>query len=164
MIRAFTLMLAGLSLAACGLDVTSPGTDLEGLPGGLEVEFTVEPGEVGQHGAFSLRLRIKNTTNETIRISTSSSCLALPHVRRDGKRAPFRGTNFACLAVATTHHFEPGEIDERVWTLQATLDAQGPEEIDGAPAPKGGYVAGVTFGGSSMPGILPTIERSLRVR
>lgn len=167
MTRAFSLILvglAGLGLAACELDFTSPETDLEGLPDGLVVDLEVEPAEVRQHGAFSLRLRILNTTDEPIVISTGISCLAHPHVKRGGKWMPFRGTDLACLAVGVAHVFEPGEVYERVWDLEATLYSQSPRDIEGAPAPKGKYAAGLTFGGSSLSGSFPVIERSLRVR
>jgi hypothetical protein len=57
-------------LAACALDITGPQTDLTGLPAGLDVQFTVEPGEVRQHAPFTARLTVTNTTSDTLRVTT----------------------------------------------------------------------------------------------
>jgi hypothetical protein len=166
MIRALPLLIAGVALAACALDMTGPQSNLDGLPEGLQVQFTVEPGEVRQHERFSAQLSVTNTTTKTIRVVTAHSCLVIPHVIRDGQRIPLKGSLWGCYAVITTHTFAPGEKRTHTWDMQAELYAQHPGDVEGAPAPKGTYLVQAEFDTytENGPSRKPLIERALRVK
>lgn len=139
MIRTLLPLLACAALAACTQELTAPQARLEGIPAGLDVQFTVEPGTVAPHAPFTARLAVTNTTANTIRIVTNHGCLALPNVLRDGVRVPFRGSALGCTAAITTHVFAPGATRTLVWEMRAELYAQNPGDVDGAPAPRGTY-------------------------
>lgn len=166
MIRAFLLLLPGLALAACAFDITGPRFGPEGLPEGLDVTFTVEPGEVGQHAPFTVQLSVTNTTSDPIEVVTAHGCLAIPHVIRDGKRVPFKGSLWGCTAAVTTHTFAPGETRSLTWEMRAELYAQHQGDVDGAPAPTGTYRVQAEFDTPAVDGSSrkPTVERTLRVR
>jgi hypothetical protein len=166
MIRSLPLLLAGVALAACALDITGPQSNLEGLPEGLDVQFTVEPGEVRQHERFSAQLSVTNTTPQTIRVVTAHSCLAIPHVIRDGQPIPIKGSGWGCYAAITTHTFAPGETRMHTWDMRAELYAQHPGDVEGAPAPTGIYRVQAEFDTYSEDGPYrkPLIERTLRVK
>jgi hypothetical protein len=166
MIRALPLLLAGVVLTACALDITDPQSNLEGLPRGLNVQLEVEPGEVRQHEPFSVLLSVTNTTTQTIRVVTAHSCLAIPHVIHDGQPIPIKGSGWGCYAAITTHTFAPGGTRTYTWDMRAELFAQHPGDIEGAPAPQGTYRVQAEFDTYSEngPQRKPWIERSLRVK
>jgi hypothetical protein len=166
MYRALPLLAAVLTLAACPLDVVGPRSDLAGLPPGLDVAFTVEPSEVRQREPFTARLTVTNTTSEAIRVVTSHGCLAIPHVMRDGRRIPFRGSWWGCTAAITTHTFAPGDTRTLTWEMRAELYAEHPGDVEGAPAPRGTYLVQAEFDTFSEhgPHRKPVVERTLRVR
>lgn len=160
MIRTLLSLAACATLAACALDIAGPQTDLTGLPAGLDVQLTVQPGEVGQHAPFTARLAVTNTTSGTLRVTTAHGCLATPHVLRDGRRVPFRGSWWGCTAAITTHTFAPGQTWTQIWEMRAELYAEHPGDVDGAPAPKGSYVVRAEFDTQHK----PAAEAALRVR
>jgi hypothetical protein len=166
MIRTSVLLLTGVALTACVLDIAGPQPVTDGLPEGLRVELTVEPGEVAQHEAFSVHLSVTNTTSHIIEVVTAHGCLAIPHVRRNGERIPFQGSWWGCTAAITTHTFAPGETWSRTWEMRAELYAEHPGEVDGVPAPKGTYHVQAEF--DTLPvsesSRKPVVERTLRVR
>lgn len=162
-------ILASLALAACASDpvaVPGPRATLEGFPAGLEARFTVEPGEVRQHEAFTAHLEVTNTTPDTIRVVTAHGCLVVPHVLLDGRPVPLQGSWWACTAAATGHVFAPGETRARTWEMRASLYAQEPGDVDGAPAPRGTYriVAEFDTYSETPPYAKPAVEAPLRVR
>lgn len=166
MIRRHALLLAVTLIAsACPYELTSPESDLEGLPEGLEVTLTVEPGEVAQHAPFTVRLTVTNTTLETLQVVTAHGCLAVPNVLRSGERVPFEGSWWGCTAAITTHVFPPGETHSRTWEMRAELYAEHPGDVDGAPAPRGTYWVQAEFD-TYVPGTAhkPAISKMLRVR
>jgi cysteine synthase len=77
MIRRFMLVVFIAALAGCNLELAGPGPSLDGLPEGLDVVFTVDPGAVVQHAPFSARLDVTNTTTATIEVVTAHGCLAI---------------------------------------------------------------------------------------
>jgi hypothetical protein len=169
------LLLAALAATAagCGHDPTGarvgPETSMsvvEGLPAGLRVEFTVEPGEVAQWAPFDVTLNVTNTTSEEIQVVTAHGCLVLPHVFRNGTRVPFVGTAWGCTAAITTHRFPPGGTRSYHWRLRAELYAEHPGDVEDAPAPTGAYRVTAIFDTFSEQGLLakPMVERALRVR
>jgi hypothetical protein len=166
MIRTFALVLASAALTACTFDIVGPRAVLENLPGGLDVEFTVEPSEVSQHEPFTTQLRVTNTTSDTIRVVTAHGCLATPHVLRDGRRIPFHGSNWGCTAAITTHTFAPGASRVMTWNMRAELYAEHPGDTGGVPAPRGTYLVRAEFDTFSEdgPSRKPFVERTLRVR
>lgn len=165
-----TLLLAALALAGCASDpvgVVTPRTNLEGLPAGLDVRFTVEPAEVRQHEAFTATLVVTNTTSAPIRVVTAHGCLAILHVRLDGRDVPLQGSWWACTAAITTHTFAPGETRTRRWEMRGSLYAQHPGDVDGAPAPRGTYRLTAEFDTySEVPPFheKPVVEAALRIR
>lgn len=167
MFRKLAIILASAAVASCGFDLTTPNPDLDGLPAGLEVSLELEPGEVAPADSFTARLTLTNTTSDTIKIITSSGCLAGLNVLRDGKRMPFRGSMLVCTAVIGTHAFAPGETKTRTWELSAALYAEHPEDVDGKPAPVGSYVVQAEFGTypyNQAAGRRPVAEVALRVK
>lgn len=164
--RSILVLLPSLILAACSLDIATPGPTTDGLPKGLEAELVVEPGTVAQHAPFTVRLRVTNTTADTIRIVTSDTCLALPKVTHSGKWILFKGSIMGCGDAIWTHSFAPGETVSRNWVMRAELYAESAGEEDGPPAPKGTYIIVAEFGG--MPGDRvgdrPMVSTPLRVR
>jgi hypothetical protein len=166
MIRAFPLLIASVAFAACALDIIAPRSDLDSLPPGLDVQFTVEPVEVRQHERFTAQLSVTNTTADTIRVVTSHGCLVIPNVIRNGQRIPFKGSWWGCTAAITTHSFAPGETRMNTWEMAAELYAEHPGDIEGAPAPKGNYLVQAEFDTYSEngPSRKPSVERPLRVK
>lgn len=176
MIRAALLLVVGVALTGCALELTTPqpqllegppdGSEVEGLPQGLGVELRVEPGEVAQHGTFTVTLTVTNTTPAPIHLDTAHGCLAIPHVLRDGHRVPFQGSAWGCVAAITTHAFRPGEPRVITWTMQAELYAEHPGDEEGLPAPKGTYLVQAEFETFSPEGPTPNpvVERLLVVR
>ena len=167
MTRSLPLLLAALALAACAADLALPEPSLDGLPPGLDVQFTVSPDVVDPHEPFSAALSVTNTTSDTIRVVTAMGCLATPHVMRDGERIPFRGSWWGCTAAVATHTFAPGETWSHTWDMRAELYAENAGEAEGAPAPSGTYSVRAEFGtlqtiesGTAR----PAIARSLQVR
>jgi hypothetical protein len=104
-LRVPLLLFAGAALAGCTLEFAGPRFDLEGLPDGLVVQFTVEPAEVRQHEPFSAQLTVTNSTAQTIQVVTAHGCLAVPHVILNGQRIPFKGSWRGCTAAITGHTF-----------------------------------------------------------
>ncbi len=166
MTRSLLRLFPALALAACSADLALPEPSLEGLPPGLDVQFTVSPNVVDPHQPFSAALSVTNTTSDTIRVVTAMGCLAIPHVMRDGERIPFRGSWWACTAAIATHAFAPGETRSHTWDMRAELYAEHAGDVDGAPAPSGTYSVQAEFGTYTAggPSHRPTIARSLRVR
>jgi hypothetical protein len=152
------LIATALVATACPFEVTGPETDLEGLPDGLEVTLDVEPEGVTQHALFSATLRVRNTTLEPISITTASTCLALPHVLRNGRRMPFEGTTVGCGDAISNFVVPAGEALTVTWPLRAELYAEAPGDVDGAPAPRGTYWVQARFevyspGGTHQPSV-----------
>lgn len=137
--RLLLSLLSFAALAACAAELTSPQPRLEGIPAGLDVQFTVAPAEVAPRDPFTVRLAVTNPTTSPVRIVTANGCLALPNVLRDGRRVPFRGSALGCTAAVTTHVFAPGQTRTLTWELRAELYAENPGDVDGAPAPRGTY-------------------------
>jgi hypothetical protein len=137
MTRAVFILLA-LCTAGCDVELLDPSAGAD-LPEGLAVSFTVAPAEVAQHAPFTAELRITNTTAEPLSVVTSSGCLAVPHVMRNGTRVPFRGSWWGCFGAVTTHSFEPGQTHVVRWDMTADLYPEHPGDVDGAPAPRGTY-------------------------
>lgn len=166
MIRTLPILILGAALAACAPDVTAPRSDLGDLPEGLDVQFTVEPGQVRQHGPFSVHFSVSNTTTRTIQVVTAHGCLVTPHVIRNGESIPFKGSWWGCTAAITTHTFAPGESRSHTWDMRAELYAQHPGDVAGVPAPKGAYIVRAVFDTYSENGPYqkPLIERTLRVQ
>jgi hypothetical protein len=169
MISRALLLLSAVVFAGCASEPTAipgPRASLEGLPSGLDVRFTVEPGEVQQHESFNARLEVTNTTPDTIRVVTAHGCLVVPHVLLDGRPVPLQGSGWACTAAITTHTFAPGEVRTRDWEMRASLYAQEPGDVDGAPAPRGTYriVAEFDTYSETPPYAKPRVEAALRVR
>jgi hypothetical protein len=166
MIRALLPLAAGVVLTACPSDITAPQFNLEGLPAGLDVQLTVEPGEVRQHEPFSASLILTNTSTETIQVVTSHGCLVILNVNRNGERIPFQGSSWGCTAAITTHTFAPGATRSYAWNLRAELYAQQAGDVEGAPAPTGAYLVQVVFDTRPENGQTrkPLIERTLRVK
>jgi len=164
--RTLFVLLFSVVAAACASDITAPEPSLDGLPEGLSVSLTVAPGQVNQHGSFTVQLDVTNTTDEIIRVVTSHGCLAIPNVLRDGKRIPFKGSSWGCTAAITTHTLPPGETRLRTWEMRAELYAEHAGDVDGAAAPKGLYRVQAEFDTVPKSGNLqkPTIEQDLRVR
>jgi hypothetical protein len=144
------MFLPSLILAACSLEIATPGPTTGGLPEGLEAKLVVEPAEVAQHAPFTVRITVTNTSADTIRIVTGHGCLALPNLTQRGSRIPFKGTDLGCTAAITTHSFAPGEVVTLNWAMRAELYAEHHGDRDDAPAPRGAYIVVAEFGG--MPG------------
>jgi hypothetical protein len=159
-------LLPSLILAACTLDIATPGPTPGGLPAGLKAELTVDPAEVAQHAPFTVRLTVTNTTADTIRFVTGYGCLALPNLKQRGNRIPFKGTDLGCTAAITTHSFAPGETTTRNWAMRAELYAEHHGDPDDAPAPRGSYIVEAEFGGvpGGRVGGGPIVSALLRVR
>lgn len=160
------LLFPALALAACAADLALPEPSLEGLPPGLDVQFTVSPGVVDKHEPFDAELVVTNTTSDTLRVVTAMGCLATPHVMRDGRRIPFRGSAWLCTAAVTTHTFAPGEARSHTWDMRAELYAENAGEVAGAPAPSGTYSVVAEFGTHSEdgPSRRAGVSRTLQVR
>jgi hypothetical protein len=157
-------ILLVLLLAACSRDIAGPQPVLNEIPAGLDVQLAVEPGEVAQHAPFAVRLDIRNTTSDTLRISTAHGCLAVPAVIRDGRRIPFEGSWWACTAAGASHTFAPGETRSHTWQMRAELYAEHPGDAQGAPAPRGTYRIRAEFDVPRSGAERPGVERTLRVR
>jgi hypothetical protein len=151
------------ALTACGSMLTSPDSDLSGLPAGLEAELSVAPDEVSQGASFDVVLRVRNTTADTLRITTASGCLVTPHVMLDGRRIPFAGSAFGCRAAVTGHKFAPGATQTYRWDMRAELYAQYTGDVDGLPAPKGLYFVVAEFETMDSERNKPFLGRILKV-
>jgi len=164
--RTHFVLLVSVVVAACATAITAPEPSLEGLPEGLSVSLTVAPGQVNQHGPFTVKLDITNTTDEVIRVVTGNGCLVIPHVLRNGMRIPFKGSLWGCTAAVTTHTFPPRETRSRTWEMRAELYAEHAGDVDGVAAPKGIYRVQAEFDTVPEPGSFqkPTIEQEIRVR
>jgi hypothetical protein len=162
-IRSAVIWPALAALTACGSILTAPDSDLTGLPDGLKAELSVAPGEVPQGGSFDVVMRVRNTTSETIRVTTNHGCLVTPQVSQDGRRIPFVGSNSGCRAAVTGHDFAPGEERTYRWEMRAELYAQYTGEVDGRPAPKGWYGVVAEFDTRRPDGTRPFIARVLKV-
>jgi hypothetical protein len=166
--RSTLLVLAAvLGTTACAYEIAGPAPAADVvLHPGLEVGFAVQPAEVSQHGSFTAHLTVTNTTGDTIRVGTAHGCLALPSVVRNGAPVPFAGSGWMCTAALTSHAFAPGETRSITWNMRAELYAQNPNDVDGAPAPRGAYRVVAEFDTylPGSPGMKPRIEAPLRVR
>lgn len=164
--RLLLVLLSFAALAACAQELTAPRARLEGIPAGLDVQFTVEPGQVAPHAPFTARLAVTNTTATPIRVVTAHGCLALPGVLRDGARVPFRGSALGCHAAITTHVFAPGQTRTLTWELRAELYAENPGDPDGAAVPRGTYRVRAVFDtlAEDQPRAKPFAETLLQVR
>jgi hypothetical protein len=166
MLRAPLALVAGVALAGCTLDFAGPRFSLEGLPKGLDVQFTVEPGEVRQHEPFSAQLTVTNRTTQAIQVVTAHGCLALPRVILNGQRIPFQGSAWGCTAAITTHSFAPGATRSHTWDMRAELYSEHPGNAAGVPAPRGTYRIQAEFDTFSEHGPVrkPTVETTLHVK
>ena len=135
----YVLLVVALVASACPFEIAGPETNLAGLPAGLEVTLDVEPDVVARHAPFTATLTVRNTTSEPISITTASTCLAVPHVLRDGRRIPFVGSWYGCGDAISTHVIPAGEMRIRTWNMRAELYAEEQGDIEGAPAPRGTY-------------------------
>lgn len=165
MARVTGLLLAGLLLTGCSLELLTPGPNTDGLPDGLEISLIVTPDDVGQHAPFTVRFSATNTTDEAMQIVTSHGCLVTPGVYRNGVRVPFKGTAWGCTAAITTHTFLAGETKTFEWDMRAELYAEHAGDVENAPAPTGTYAVRIEFdipaeGSNRKPGA----EATLRVR
>jgi hypothetical protein len=154
--RVSTFILFAAALTACTATTDVPGTqaNLESAEiGGLKVGLAVDPVAVRPGEEFAVRFTVANTTGDTIRLHTPHSCLALPHVLRDGKRVPFEGTALGCLAVVRTHVFAPGYEWATVFRLRAALYSENPGDVHGADAPEGEYLVQMVFETAGNPAI-----------
>ena len=166
MMRRLPFLLAvALVATACPFEVAGPRTDLEGLPDGLEVTLEVEPQVVAPHAPFTATLSVRNRTAEPISVTTASTCLAVLHVLRDGRRIPFQGSEWGCGDAISTHVIPPGETRTLTWNVRAELYAEEPDDPEGAPAPRGIYWVQAQFD-VHVPGVpdKPSVVTMLRVR
>jgi hypothetical protein len=166
--RTLLILAAALSTTACAYEIAGPAPAGDViLHPGLDVSLTVHPAEVPQHGPFTARLTVTNTTSDTIRVGTAHGCLAVPWVFRNGEPVPFDGSWWACTAAGASHAFPPGETRSITWNMRAALYAQTADDVDGAPAPRGSYQVVAEFDTylpGSPPGVKPRVEEPLRVR
>ena len=164
MFRLSILLAASALATACPFEISAPETDLEGLPEGLEISLDVEPQAVAPHAPFTATLIVRNTTSESISITTSSTCLAVPNVLRDGARTPFVGSWWGCGDAISTHVIPAGEMRTQAWSMRAELYAEEQGDPDGAPAPRGVYRVQAEFD-VYVPGARrkPSIAAVLRV-
>jgi len=171
MIRCVAATVLLVSLTGCdalwGIDDSSdndnarePATAIvdPGLVVGLAAPDTVTVGE-----AFTVRFTVQNTTGETVDITTSSGCLALPSVVEFyGERVPFVGTSLGCTAAITTHTIPAGEALTQTFDLRASLSGSD-SETAASPGP---YTVQANFnwsiGGNEVS--LSTLGRSFRVQ
>ena len=137
--RPSIVLALALIATACPFEIAGPDTSLDGLPPGLDVTLELEPNVVAQHAPFTATLRVRNTTSEPISVTTSSTCLAVPHVLRDGRRIPFEGSWWGCGDAISTHVLAAGETRTKTWNMRAELYAEEQGDTDGAPAPRGTY-------------------------
>ena len=160
-----SIFFAAVAVAsACPFEISAPETDLDGLPEGLEISLDVEPDAVAPHAPFTATLIVRNTSSESISITTSSTCLAVPSVLRDDTRVPFVGSTWGCGDAITTHVIPAGEMRTRAWSMRAELYAEEQGDPDGAPAPRGRYWVQAEFD-VHVPGVTrkPSIATMLRV-
>ena len=161
-VRIAASVFLAVSLTACSSPTEVPGSpNLIGDElGGLTASLAIDRAAVGPHEEFTLTFHVANTTADTIRLATPHTCLALPHVRRDGKRIPFDGTALGCGAALTTHAFAPGFQRTTVFRLRAELYAEHPGDVDGVAAPVGSYLVQMVFETADR----PALTRALVVR
>jgi hypothetical protein len=163
MIRRFVPILAAAALAACDSSAVQPEPHLTFIREGLDASLSVAPNAVGQHEGFAVRLDIRNTTGDTIRVETLGGCLAILDVIRDGHPIPFKGSAWGCTAAITTHTFAPGATRALTWELRAELYAENSGDVDGAPAPSGSYIVQAAHDPYGL-GARPIAEGTLTLR
>jgi len=141
-------MAALLVLVACSAEAAGPRplhTVVDGLPAGLNVQFSVTPATVKQNQSFDALLEITNESGAAVTITTGHGCLAVPNVMRGNASVPVQGSRWGCTAAITNHTFAPGETREIRWPMKATLYADEPGAEDGAPLPPGTYSVQAEF-------------------
>jgi hypothetical protein len=92
-----------------------------------------EPREVERTHPLVARLTLTNTRRQPAAWTSGASCLAFLGVYRGAGRYPFRGTDYACLAVVSTWTIAPGDSLVSEWVVQA-------QTTDGTPLEAGEYV------------------------
>jgi hypothetical protein len=100
---------------------------------GIRARLSLDRTEVERTRSLVARLTLTNTRGQTATWTSGAGCLAFLGVYRGARRYPFRGTDFACLAVVSTWAIAPGDSLVREWVLQA-------QTTDGTPLPAGEYV------------------------
>lgn len=166
MARTTFLLLTGLLLTGCSLELMDPGPNNDGLPEGLELSLVVTPDDVRQHAPFTVRFGATNTTAEPMQIVTNHGCLVIPGVYRNGERLPFAGSWWGCTAAITTHTILPGETRSFEWNMRAELYAEHEGDVEGAPPPAGIYAVRAEFDMTPVAGSSrkPGAEETLRIR
>jgi hypothetical protein len=98
-----------LALLACGNPV--------GTADDLRVDFRLEPSAVRAGDSMTASLAINNSTGDTVRLVSRSSCVATLDVLVDEERVDMQGTGFGCFAVITTFLIPPGDSLTRSFGL-----------------------------------------------
>ncbi len=138
------LALPLLVLAACATDPSGPQA-LDGPLNGLEAHLRVESGEVSRGEAFTVRLDVTNTTQDTIVVVTPHSCLYLLGVTRDRQPVEFDGSTLWCFTVFRSHVFLPGETRSYSHELTARMYLTHSGSVGMVAAPAGTYLMEARF-------------------
>ncbi len=102
------------------------------LDGQVLVALEVTPDTLPSPGTILATLVYDNLGDDTVVLTSASSCLSLASVYLGEDRIPFPATNYGCYAVITHHDLVPGDPIVVRWTLEVG-------EEDGYPAGPGTY-------------------------
>jgi len=124
-------LVAAFPLLACSEPI--------GTVSDLRTGFRIEPSVVRAGDSMVAKLVITNPTDDSIRISSGSSCVTTLDALRDDRRLDLQGTAFGCLTVVTTFVIPPRDSLVRVFDLVAMLrEDQSPWRYVNPP-PVGAY-------------------------
>jgi hypothetical protein len=105
----------------------------EAVLDGIRARLSLDRTGVERTHSLVARLTLTNTRRQEATWTSGASCLAFLGVYRGAERYPFRGTDYACLAVVSTWTIAPGDSLVSEWVLQA-------QTTDGTPLQAGEYV------------------------
>jgi hypothetical protein len=125
---------AAADMVASGEQYDRAGVQEHAAQDSIRAVLIVSPTAVERTHTFTARLTLTNVRDVPVVWTSGAGCLAFLNVHdASGRRVPFRGTDFACLAVAVAHVLEPGESLSHTWQLVA-------QTTDGTPLVPGLYV------------------------
>lgn len=105
------------------------------------------PDTVAVRDSFEVRFTIENQRDQDIHLTTGDSCLLELNTFSDRERVPFRGTEFGCYQVVTTHRVRANGTLGRIFELQA-VTSKGKESVS-----PGTHTVEAGFAASKGPGL-----------
>jgi hypothetical protein len=121
-----------LSMSGCANGITAPHPPHVIEDETVRVTLAVTPAVLSQGEVAVASLEYKNTTSETVVITSTYGCLAFAAVYRESVLIPFPSTGYGCTTAISHRNIEPGEPLVMEWSLPIG-------EPDGVAAPPGIY-------------------------